>query len=297
MNKEQQNRWKSLINRLNIKYRLVILDDATLEEKISFKLTRMNTYLVLSTLFVFCVMLTVFTIVSTPLKQYIPGYQDVSLRRDLLDLNQQSDSLNLLVASQARYIDAFRKMFTSNVNDQSITTPTETGENDSLINDYSDIDLDKITEQEEQVRSAVEREMEYTLSGSKDKQDQLHKNFFVRPIDGILVRGFEPEIEHYGLDIGSNQETPQVLAIADGIVIMDTWTLDTGYVVGIQHDNNLISFYKHNAVILKKIGNFVKAGDVIAILGNTGELTSGPHLHFELWHNQLPVDPLNYISL
>lgn len=297
MDKETRSGWKVLMNRLNIKYRLVILDDSTLEEKLSFKLSRMNMYLTLSTLVVLTTLFTIFIIVSTPLKQYIPGYQDVSLRRDLMDLNAQSDSLNMVVASQVRYIDAFRKMFSSNLDKSTYVNPDEIKVNSVVKSEFDNIDLDKLTDEESLVRESVEREMAYTLTDNKQGMDKLKKNFFMRPMEGFISRGFEPENEHFGLDIGSQVEDAQVMAIADGTVIMSNWTMDTGHVIAIQHTNNLVSFYKHNAVILKKTGNFVKAGDAIAILGNSGELTNGPHLHFELWYNQSPVNPLDYINL
>ncbi len=297
MEKEKQSGWKNLMERLNIKYRLVILDDSTLEEKLSFKLSRMNMYLTISTLVVLSVLLTVFVIISTPLKQYIPGYQDVSLRRDLMKLNTQSDSLNMVVASQARYIDAFRNVFDKDLHKSTYTNPEEIETSISPENDYSDIDLDKVSEEESMVRESVEREMAYTLSDNKQTGEGLRKNFFMRPMEGFISRGFEPENEHFGLDIGSQKEDAQVMAVADGTVILNNWTMDTGHIIAIQHANNLVSFYKHNSVILKKVGNFVKAGDAIAILGNSGELTNGPHLHFELWYNQTPVDPLDYINL
>ncbi len=297
MTNEENSSWQNLIDRLNIKYRLVVLDDATLEEKVSFKLSRMNTYMAISILAVFCVLLTVFTIIYTPLKQYIPGYQDVSLRRDLMELNTQSNALNMQVESQARYIDAFRQMFNSETSAELYNEPSESAEIDTSNKDYSKIELDSISENEAKLRQSVEREMTYTLSGSKNEKDKLLKNYFTPPMEGFVSQKFDPDNEHFGLDIGSPIKDAQVMAIADGVVIMSDWTLDTGHVIAIQHSDNLISFYKHNAVTLKKIGNFVKAGDAIAILGNTGELTSGPHLHLELWHNQIPVDPLNYISL
>lgn len=296
MEKESQSSGRSLLNKLNIKYRLVVLDDSTLEEKLSFKLSRLNMYITLSTLMVLSALITVFVIVSTPLKQYIPGYQDVTLRRDLLDLNTQSDSLNMIVASQSRYIDAFRKMFNDDLDKNTYQNPDEIKVADTVSTEFADIDLDKLTDEESVVRESVEREMAYTLTDSKKEQDQLRKNFFIRPIEGFVSREFNLQDEHYGLDIGSQVEDAQVMAVADGVVLMSNWTMDTGHVIGIQHSNNLVSFYKHNATILKKVGSFVKAGDAIAILGNSGELTNGPHLHFELWHNQSPVDPLDYLN-
>ena len=123
---------------------------------------------------------------------------------------------------------------------------------------------------------------------------QLDKLHFFTPVRGMVTNSFNPSNNHFGTDIvaGPNEVVKATLA---GTVIMATWTLETGYVIEIQHDNNLISVYKHNAELLQKVGLRVKAGDAIAIIGNSGELTTGPHLHFELWQNGVALNPENFI--
>ena len=115
------------------------------------------------------------------------------------------------------------------------------------------------------------------------------------PISGVISSGFDAEIDHLGVDILAPHDTP-VKAIWDGHVITADWTLETGYTIGIQHSNDMVSFYKHNATLLKRTGAFVRAGEAVAIIGNTGKMSSGPHLHFELWLQGKPVDPTNYID-
>ncbi|MBE0641828.1 MAG: M23 family metallopeptidase [Bacteroidales bacterium] len=127
------------------------------------------------------------------------------------------------------------------------------------------------------------------------KEHEVSSFLFYTPIKGIIVNYFNPSINHYGIDIVTQRNEP-VKAVYDGHVIFSDWTLETGYVIGIAHSGDLISVYKHNASLLRKQGHFVRAGDPIAIVGNSGELTSGPHLHFELWHNGLPVNPQDYIA-
>ena len=125
---------------------------------------------------------------------------------------------------------------------------------------------------------------------------ELRDIYLFNPLDGIVTNGFNPKEDHFGIDIVSKENEP-VLSVADGVVVMSSWTLDGGYVIAVQHVGSLISVYKHNSELFKNVGNFVAAGEVIATIGNTGELTSGPHLHLELWHNGNPVNPQEYIAL
>jgi murein DD-endopeptidase MepM/ murein hydrolase activator NlpD len=121
------------------------------------------------------------------------------------------------------------------------------------------------------------------------------ETFFFSPIKGVLTAGFDPQNNHYGVDIVAKENEP-VKTITDGTVILATWTLETGYIISIQHSNELISIYKHNSVLLKKIGDVVRGGEIISIIGNTGELTSGQHLHFELWYKGTPLNPQKFIT-
>jgi murein DD-endopeptidase MepM/ murein hydrolase activator NlpD len=143
----------------------------------------------------------------------------------------------------------------------------------------------------------MEREQQYALTFSENKKrtrmDLSQINFFP-PLKGYVTAGFSSSEEHYGIDVVAPQDEP-IKTILDGHVMLASWTLETGYVIGIQHDHNLVSFYKHNSVLLKKTGNFVKAGDAIAMQGSSGELTTGPHLHFELWHDGVALNPEDYI--
>lgn len=123
----------------------------------------------------------------------------------------------------------------------------------------------------------------------------LSESYFFPPTKGIITAKFNPSNAHFGVDIVAGEDEP-VKAIAYGTVILSSWTLETGYVVGIQHSNELISFYKHNSVILKNVGDVVSGGEIISIIGNTGELTTGPHLHFELWYKGSPMNPQEFIS-
>ncbi|RZS95027.1 M23 family metallopeptidase [Cecembia calidifontis] len=123
----------------------------------------------------------------------------------------------------------------------------------------------------------------------------IGETYFFPPLKGVVTSIFDPTKDHFGIDVVAKENEP-VKSIADGTVIFTSWTLGTGYVVAVQHTNELISIYKHNSVILKNIGDVVKGGEIISIIGNTGELTTGPHLHFEMWYKGSPLNPQDFIS-
>jgi murein DD-endopeptidase MepM/ murein hydrolase activator NlpD len=162
---------------------------------------------------------------------------------------------------------------------------------------YDTIHSLKKSSQDSMLRKEIESQDRYTL-GVKDNSSFANNAsgfLFFPPAKGTVTNRFDPVTKHYGIDIVANANEA-VKSTLDGTVLIANFTSETGYVIGIQHSNNLLSFYKHNSSLLKKPGDFVKAGEVIAIIGNSGELSSGPHLHFELWYNGIALDPRKYIS-
>jgi murein DD-endopeptidase MepM/ murein hydrolase activator NlpD len=147
------------------------------------------------------------------------------------------------------------------------------------------------------LRQQVEAEEQFRLSALEDNQvsKNLYDLHFFTPVNGIVTRSFNPGEGHFGIDLVA-EPNEVVKAALDGTVTMSTWTLETGYVIQVQHDFELITVYKHNATLFKSVGQKVMAGDAIAIVGNSGELTTGPHLHFELWHDRVPLNPAEYIA-
>ncbi len=281
---------RKFLNKLRNRYRLVILNDDTFEERASFRLTRFNVYMLASAVFTVLVIAIFSVIAFTPLKEYIPGYGDVNRRKDIMALEVKSDSLNRLVMQQDMWIRNIRNVLQGNVDTSSRRIT------DSEIS-YDTIDLDRVPEEDLQLREEMEREQQYALTFPESQKrtglDLSQINFFP-PLKGYVTAEFNSADEHYGIDIAGPQDEP-IKTVLDGYVLLASWTLETGYVIGIQHEHNLVSFYKHNSVLLKKTGNFVKAGDAIAMQGSSGELTSGPHLHFELWHDGVALDPGDYI--
>lgn len=292
MSKQKQG-LDRFLDRLRSKYRLVILNDETFEERASVKLSRFNVYaMVSSTLIIITVFLYVM-FAFTPLKEFIPGYGDLDLRKDLLELQVKSDSLAIVVQQQDTWLQNVRAILAGEV-DSTYYNDTLTAE-ESLM--YDTIKLDKIPIEDVLLRKEIEKEENYALtfnSNGNDKNTGLSDLNLFTPVKGYVTSKFDPISEHFGIDIVA-PENESIKATLEGTVILSTWSAETGHVIAIQHGYDLVSFYKHNSVLLKKVGNFVKTGEVIAIIGNSGELSSGPHLHFELWKKGVPVDPETYI--
>jgi murein DD-endopeptidase MepM/ murein hydrolase activator NlpD len=268
-----------IIRKLTNKYRLVILDDETFEERLSFQLSRFNVLVLLSVLAIAFAFLMYALFIFTPLKEYIPGYGDPNLRKSLIKMKIQVDSIDNYLSQQELWMQNIRNVLEGNLDSMALVKS-------SKVEFFDTIKLDKIPIEDVLLREAIEREEGYALIFSEQESKKK----------GVLfdMNFFDVEKEHFGIDIVAQEKAP-VVATLDGTVFFAGWTMETGYVIGIQHSNNIVSFYKHNSVILKKIGNFVKAGEPIAIIGNSGELTSGPHLHFELWKDGIPVNPEDYL--
>lgn len=288
--KKWLDRWKE---KLAITYRLVVINDDSFEEVNTTKLTLLNLYTIASTIFVALVFLVFMLIVFTPLKRYIPGYGDYNAQQKAIELEAQISDLEGQVASYDLWSNNIRKAITGQVD-----TTGELGlkENPVSVTDrnlnvekvQADIDLREaiVAEDEEAIPRAV------NLSVQEKPLEQL---FFTPPISGEVTFLFSFEKKHYGVDITAPKNTA-VKAVMSGFVISSGWSLETGNTVCLQHGDNLVSFYKHNSALLKNVGDVVKAGEAIAIIGNTGDHSTGPHLHFELWHKGKPINPSDYVN-
>lgn len=284
---------KSWFERLTDKYRLVLLNDETFEEVTSFQLTRMNVYVLVSTILVILVLVTVSAIVYTPLREYIPGYADVGMRRDVMELKLRSDSLEKVLHANDLFLQNIKRVISGELDAEEVEDAAAVAQPPN----YDSIDLDKVSPSENKLRKDLEEEQRFSVSKTSTllKKSSAVRGFhFFTPLKGYITEPFNGSEQHYGVDIVAPENEP-IKSTLDGIVVFANWTAETGYVMAIQHNDNLISLYKHNSVLLKEEGNYVKAGDVIAIIGNTGELTSGPHLHFELWYKGLPLNPEDYL--
>jgi murein DD-endopeptidase MepM/ murein hydrolase activator NlpD len=284
----------SWMSRLRNKYRLVIMNDETLEERLTFRLSRLNVFVVLGTLTIILIILTSILIAFTPLREYIPGYTNVGLQKKLYELQIKTDSIEKGLEKRDLFIQNMKDVM--NGKDLSTDVPLTK----DTLHKYNNIKLKKSPE-DSLLRAEVENQGKYNLYRFENSENIRQKNisigkvlFFV-PLKGVITNEFNPSQNHYGVDIVSKQNEA-IKCVLDGTVILSNWTLETGYTIVIQHQQNIVSVYKHNSALLKKEGEFVKAGDPIAIIGQTGELTTGPHLHFELWSDGNPVNPKDYIN-
>lgn len=284
---------KKWYKNLRGKYRLVIFNDQTFEDRFSFRLTRLNVFLSIFSIAIIFITLTFILIANTSIKEYIPGYPDVDERRELYNLNLKADSLLLDIEIKNQYIENIKNIFDDNPYVEDIK------EYESPNFRYDTIKNRKSYE-DSILRAEFENQSMYNLyfneAGqlNESKKSSIKSFNFFTPLLGVITSNFNLLDHHYGIDIVTSHNEA-VKATLDGTVVFSGWTLETGYIIGIQHDRNFFSVYKHNSVLLKKEGDHVMAGEPIAISGQSGELTTGPHLHFELWENGTPVNPQEYI--
>lgn len=285
---EKLSRWQQIRERLKNTYRLIVLNNETLQEVNTFNLTLQNLYIAMCSLLILFGILVFLLISYTPLKRWVPGYGEISSNRELMALYEQVESLEKTVQEQDLYIKNFRHYVSGDV-----PVYADTLDIDSEIKTPEPIER---VEEDEILRKEVEIDNMLSRNRSiSDPSTGIEFIHFVAPIKGTISTYFKPDIEHYGVDILAPKNTA-IKACFDGIVVFADWTLQTGNTITIQHEKDLITSYKHNSTILKKAGDYVKAGEAIAIIGNSGTLSNGPHLHFELWQNGTPLDPSNYIS-
>ena len=286
--KEKNN--NPFFSKLKHKYRLILMNDSSLEEQVSFRFSALD---VITVLTIGCVLLFVFFLLLvgyTPLNEFVPGKASSSLHKELIAITLKTDSLEKKLLVNELYL----KNITAIVNGED---PINISTENTLVLSASETELSfKKSKEDSLLRLAVEAEDKISISPT-DKKDNLDMEsmLFFSPIKGVVTNGFDRKKNHFGTDIVAKQDEP-IKCVFDGVVVISHWTSETGNVIGVQHANGMFSLYKHNSILFKRAGEYVKSGEVIAIIGNSGELSSGPHLHFELWHKGTPVNPENYIS-
>lgn len=281
---------KTLFDKLRSKYRVLLINDTTFEERFSLRLSRLNVILLSLALFTLHGLFVTAVIVLTPLKEYIPGYADQQMKLNAYRATVQADSLARVVTVRDLYINNLRNVLSGQLPADS-STLFRPIEQKPTAEDLAPSAADSV------LRARIAAEDAYALkSGSKGAADrrELSGVYLFPPLRGLVTSTFERKHGHYGIDIVTKADEA-VKAVLNGTVTLASWTSDGGYVLQVQHPNDLVSVYKHNSVLLKRTGDRVRAGEAIAIVGNSGELTSGPHLHFELWLNGEPVDPQAYM--
>jgi murein DD-endopeptidase MepM/ murein hydrolase activator NlpD len=283
---------RKLKDKLKDRYRLVILNESTLEDVWYTVLSHRNLIFWAGLIGFILVAVGTVLVSFTPLREYIPGYPDSNTRRLFMYNSLKVDSLEQQLVVRDQYIENIKKILTgqetkSYIGSDTITVPVNANQTDP-----PKIDQALYDEVQQDERYNIQAQDNYT--NRPYKETDLSKIHFFCPLRGGVTNQFNALNSHYGVDIVSNLNEP-ILSVLDGTVILTGWTLEAGYVIVVQHNNELVSIYKHNSFLLKKMGDRVKSGEAIAIIGSTGEYTTGPHLHFELWLNGKPLNPRDYI--
>ena len=284
MAKEKVRLW----DRLKYKYKLSVINETSYEEVFNFRLSQLHVLTALSVLAVILVVLTILLIAFTDLREFIPGYPDGNMRQMIAQNALRVDSLENELLKRDRFFKSIRLVL--NGGD---TTSLERSREDTARYRNDTIRF-QISEQENEFRAAIEERERFNLSLGMKEQNHDYYHFFP-PVEGIVTQSFDEKKRPDGTDIVAKANA-KVAAVLDGVVIFTDWTVKTGYVIQVQHTNDLISVYKHNSILLKKQGDYVRAGEVLGVVGNTGEESSGPHLHFELWRAGNPLNPENFIK-
>ncbi|MCL7752690.1 M23 family metallopeptidase [Polaribacter sp. Z022] len=276
-----------LKQKLTDKYRLVVLNEDTFEERFSLKLSRLNVFVLGGVFSILLIAVTTVLIAFTPIKEYIPGYSSTALKRKAAKLTFEADSLKIKLALIENYTKALKPVLTGEIEPESIDS-IQTEARQRLI-DESKLNASK---EDSLFREKVESETRFSLQNNTESSVKI---VFFAPLNGAISQNFDATSKHFAVDITAKTGDP-IKATADGTVIFSGWTTETGYVIILKHAKEYISVYKHNGNLLKEQGDFVKSGEVIATVGSTGELTTGPHLHFELWNGGYTVNPTNFID-
>jgi len=279
---------KTLSNWLTTRYQLIIRSEENFAERTSLGFTYSKVILFSVVIFTGLFALSLFMTKTILARWFDPKHEQLLMNQQLYDLSQVVDSLSLEVERKQTFINSFQRVLSGDTVDHNMSLAL-TSENQPFT---------KPTDLSPSSRDSVFRK-DYEKTGmsliSLKRNRELEETFFYTPLTGFISDPYDPKKNHLAVDIVAKVNEP-VKCIADGMVIFSSWTQDAGYVIMIQHRGNLISAYKHNAQLLKKVGTFVNGGEIISIIGNSGELTNGPHLHFELWHNGNSVNPEEFIK-
>lgn len=283
---------KTLSERLTTKYQLVIRNEENLAEKSNFAFTYAKLLVISITVFIVIFSLSMLLSKTVLAKWFDPKFAQMEANKKLYELAVKVDSLAIEVDNKDRFIMNFQRILSGDTSSGFVDPVEVLGGQNKPIESIGDM---KLAPSDSQFRKEFEQSDMSLITLASSKYRELQETFFFSPITGFISDHYDIKKSHYGIDIVAKTNEP-VKAIADGTVIMSSWTQDSGYVLALQHRGNLISVYKHNAELLKKVGNFVNAGDIISIVGNSGEMTDGPHLHFELWYNGNSLNPEEFVT-
>ncbi|WKV13483.1 M23 family metallopeptidase [Marivirga harenae] len=280
-------------NWLTTRYQMVVRNEENLAEVSTINFTYAKVAVISLLSFIIIFIGALYLSQSLLAQWFDPRHTTMEYNQKLLSLTTEMDSLKSRLRAQDRFIGNLQTILQGDVPDGETYREPDQVNTDDLNKDFNPQKIDagdSIIRQEFE-----EQDFSLTSYSSNNYSDELKDIFFFPPIQGIVSSPYDMSIDHYGIDIVAKTNEP-VKSIADGTVILSSWTQDGGYVIAVQHRANLISVIRHNSALLKKVGNFVNAGEVISIIGNSGELTTGPHVHLEIWYNGNPVDPEEFIT-
>jgi murein DD-endopeptidase MepM/ murein hydrolase activator NlpD len=286
MRKKQKN--DAFLENLYKEYKVVISNDKTFEERLSFKTTKAGVFLIGTIFTAALIVLTVVLIFFTQLKEYVPGYSSLELLKSSKELSFKTDSIEKMIALNSQYYNSIKKVLIGELD-------TIAFNRDSIL---SEINLDLFSSElspsseDSLLRKYIEEEDMFNLTKN---QLLIQNKILFQPVLGEITQKFNYKENHFAIDIAVDTGTP-IKAVSDGRVVLSEWTMETGHVIIIDHGDMLLSVYKHNSSLVKKQNELVAAGEVIALSGNQGTLTTGPHLHFELWKNGAPIDPEQFFN-
>ena len=289
--KDEMNRKelsKKIFQTLKDHYRLIIYNDSTIQTVWSIKLTPIKVLTIGGLIAIVLILLTTIIIAYTPLRENIPGYPSARVRQQIILNYMLVDSLENEITTRDTYLEKIKTLFQGEVpEDESPVIHSALKPHEGK---FKNLNADSIFEDK-----LLEEKQNLSIANPPKRLSSISSIHFYTPLRGLITNKYNAKTEHLAVDIVGSLNA-RIANVLDGTVIFAGWTMDTGYSIYIQHENNIISAYKHNAEVLKTVGEKVKAGEVIAIMGNSGELTIGPHLHFELWHNGIAIDPEMYIE-
>ena len=285
MTKEKENK-VSVFKKLLNQYRIVVISEDTFEDKFYFTLSRATIIFALFLSVVLISVSTYFIISNSPIKEFIPGYPSSKMRKEAISNAIKIDSITLKIEKQQRYLKAIKGALSGDITSDE-TSLRSTDNSQKVIQNPI-----KTSKEDSILRAKVDQEDKYNIISDSEEQPLF---VLFTPAKGIVSEKFNIDKKHFAVDIALKENTP-IKSAAEGTVIFSEWTAETGYVIIIEHPYDLLSVYKHKASLSKQQGESVEAGEVIASAGNTGQFSTGFHLHFELWTDGYPLDPEKFID-
>ncbi len=282
---------KTLSSWLTTKYLLVVRNEENFAEKSSFSFTYAKIIVISFLTLVICSAGSVLLYNNVLKSWFFSGETEFDINKKIVELSLAVDSLSNEVDKKEFFINTIQSVVSG---DSVIGLSYERDTNNLFSNSESGSDasgrlIDSLLKDEFEIGKTSNINLVYR------DQSSLQDMYFFPPVEGLVTRAYNTKIDHFGIDVVAKNNEP-IKSIADGTVVLSSWTEDSGYVIALQHKSNVFSVYKHNSELLKKVGNFVQAGEIIAIIGNSGEITTGPHLHFEIWYNGNPVNPEEFVT-